>query len=231
MKSRILGPDEVFVHRHRNYEPSLIFVYQGEVQEFVHSHRNSSSFEDIHNLTIKKKVLSLSYKLILNPISFPFFYLPLQGSTLYTYEFFTHASQPTKSVKSVGPVEIHELRLSDFHEVLRKYPHEREVYAYLCDQLILNSRLSSVDIACSLCGESSHLETKCPYPFINCRSTSVIRRYNSFIHMTRSQIVRNKHRRKINALSEIISLRKHHKSLSSLSLEAENTSQQIFSSS
>lgn len=108
-----------------------------------------------------------------------------------------------KLAKSIGVTEIHVLLLSDFKEVMRKFPREKEAYAYYSDQLKLNHRMSIVGVSCSLCNESTHIEPHCPYTFHKSRESSVLRRYNSFITMTRDSALRLSRRAKSNTLFEV----------------------------
>ncbi|EAR84898.2 cation channel family protein (macronuclear) [Tetrahymena thermophila SB210] len=149
IKETILSPDQLILEEGQNKEPHIYFVNSGMVKIF--SAKNDDSPTELKKL--------------------------VNGDVFGIEEFFLEKYDVPFSVKSIGVTSLLSFTLTDFQDMLKKYPDQVEMYCYLKDSLQHNKDFSKLQLSCFSCAQYNHCVNECPYLFYGTKPQKIIRQY------------------------------------------------------
>ncbi|KAL4485468.1 hypothetical protein ABPG72_008336 [Tetrahymena utriculariae] len=149
IKETILSPDQLVIEEGQTKEPHIYFVNSGMIKIF--SAKNDDSPTDLKKL--------------------------VHGDVFGIEEFFLEKYDVPFSVKSIGVTSLLSFTLTDFQDMLKKYPDQVEMYCYLKDSLQHNKDFSKLQLSCFSCGQYSHCVNECPYLFYGTKQQKIIKQY------------------------------------------------------
>ncbi|KAL4438265.1 hypothetical protein ABPG74_009688 [Tetrahymena malaccensis] len=149
IKETILSPDQLIIEEGQTKEPHIYFVNSGMVKIF--------SAKNVDCPTDLKKLVN--------------------GDVFGIEEFFLEKYDVPFSVKSIGVTSLLSFTLTDFQDMLKKFPDQVEMYCYLKDSLQYNKDFSKLQLSCQSCAQYNHCVNECPYLFYGTKPQKIIRQY------------------------------------------------------
>ncbi|KAL4499232.1 hypothetical protein ABPG72_006818 [Tetrahymena utriculariae] len=199
------GPDEIIFKMNSLQEPQIIFVLKGSIEISIE----------------QGKYFKFNKEKQKEP-----FHTCKPNQTIGEYEFVSQSQVSSFNAKSIGITTTHQLKLSEFLEILKQYSNDRETYQQLKDSLNLYERYSICNIYCYSCKSSKHLTNECPVFFYKPNKLRIINLQNKIEENNIKNFHRSKNRLKFSSL-----LYQKGIAITSLAYKQENQDEMSFFSS
>ncbi|KAL4454663.1 hypothetical protein ABPG74_021868 [Tetrahymena malaccensis] len=138
------GPDEIIFKMNSLQEPQIIFVLKGSIEISIDQGKYFK-----YNQEKQKEP----------------FHICKPSQTIGEYEFVSQSQVSSFNARSIGITTTHQIKLSEFLEILKQHSNDRETYQQLKDSLNLYDRYHICNIYCYSCKSSKHLTNECPLFF------------------------------------------------------------------
>ncbi|EWS73859.1 cation channel family protein, putative (macronuclear) [Tetrahymena thermophila SB210] len=196
------GPDEIIFKMNSQQEPQIIFILKGSIEISIDQGKYFK-----YNKEKQKEP----------------FHVCKPNQTLGEYEFVSQSQVSSFNARSIGITTTHQLKLSEFLEILKQYSNDRETYQQLKDSINLYERYSICNINCYSCKSSKHLTNECPIFFYKPNKQRII----NLESRDQEDYIKNFHRSK-NRLKFSSLLYQNGIAITSLAFQQENQDEMCF---